>query len=118
MKKFRLLKGCYDRGYFIGVEPFGCEYEISVSANGSSHATKGANDGAERPHISKDKRATAHPSVVTKLNNVLNGLEVVIDGKSITSNGLFAITWFAILAIVSKLLGLARTRSLDEGLVS
>ncbi|KAJ6905927.1 protein DJ-1-like C [Populus alba x Populus x berolinensis] len=33
-----------------------------------------------RQGLLKDKRATAHPSVVTNLNNVSNGAKVVIDG--------------------------------------
>lgn len=69
-----------------------------------------------RQGLLKDKRATAHPSVVTNLNNVSNGAKVVIDGKLITSKGLSTITDFA-LAIVSKLFGHARTRCVAEGLV-
>ncbi|KAG6761401.1 hypothetical protein POTOM_034617 [Populus tomentosa] len=69
-----------------------------------------------RQGLLKDKRATAHPSVVTNLNNVSNGAKVVIDGKLITSKGLSTVTDFA-LAIVSKLFGHARTRCVAEGLV-
>ncbi|KAJ6409601.1 hypothetical protein OIU84_009156 [Salix udensis] len=69
-----------------------------------------------RQGLLKDKRATAHPSVVTKLNIVSNGAKVVIDGKLITSKGLSTVTDFA-LAIVSKLFGHARTRCVAEGLV-
>ncbi|KAJ6692521.1 PROTEIN/NUCLEIC ACID DEGLYCASE DJ-1-RELATED [Salix purpurea] len=69
-----------------------------------------------RQGLLKDKRATAHPSVVTKLNIVSNGAKVVIDGKLITSKGLSNVTDFA-LAIVSKLFGHARTRCVAEGLV-
>ncbi|RDX99557.1 Protein DJ-1-like C, partial [Mucuna pruriens] len=66
----------------------------------------------------KDKRATAHPSVV--LDNLqdeaINGAKVVIDGKLITGEGLATVTDFA-LAIVSKLFGNGRARSVAEGLV-
>ncbi|RXH99842.1 hypothetical protein DVH24_021644 [Malus domestica] len=63
------------------------------------------------------KKATAHPSIVSKLTNeVINGTKVVIDGKLITSRGLSTVTDFA-LAIVSKLHGHARARSVAEGLV-
>lgn len=65
----------------------------------------------------KGKKATAHPSIVSKLTNeVINGTKVVIDGKLITSRGLSTVTDFA-LAIVSKLHGHARARSVAEGLV-
>lgn len=64
----------------------------------------------------KDKKATAHPSVISKLNDVVDGASVVIDGKSITSKGLATATDFS-LAIVSKLFGHARARSVAEGLV-
>ncbi|TXG64297.1 hypothetical protein EZV62_011291 [Acer yangbiense] len=65
----------------------------------------------------KEKRATAHPSVISKLTNeVVNGTKVVVDGKVITSRGLATVTDFA-LAIVSKLFGHGRARSVAEGLV-
>ncbi|KAG8645642.1 protein DJ-1 homolog C isoform X1 [Manihot esculenta] len=65
----------------------------------------------------KDKKATAHPSVVSQLTNeVVNGAKVVIDGKLITSKGLATVTDFA-MAIVRKLFGHARARSIAEGLV-
>ncbi|XP_059652884.1 protein DJ-1 homolog C [Cornus florida] len=65
----------------------------------------------------KDRRATAHPSVMSKLTNeVVDGARVVIDGKIITSKGLATATDFA-LAIVSKVFGHARARSVAEGLV-
>ncbi|KAL0454233.1 UNVERIFIED_CONTAM: protein DJ-1C [Sesamum latifolium] len=64
----------------------------------------------------KDKRATAHPSVINKLNSAVNTARVVIDGKLITGKGLATATDFA-LAIVSKLFGHARARSVAEGLV-
>lgn len=63
------------------------------------------------------KRATAHPSVASKLTNeVVEGARVVIDGKLITSRGLATAIEFA-LAIVSKLFSHARARSVAEGLV-
>lgn len=54
---------------------------------------------------------------MTKLTNeVVNGAKVVIDGKLITSKGLATVTDFA-LAIVNKLFGHGRARSVAEGLV-
>ncbi|KAF4374036.1 hypothetical protein F8388_007942 [Cannabis sativa] len=65
----------------------------------------------------KDKKATAHPSILSSLTNeVVTGTKVVIDGKLITSRGLATVTEFA-LAIISKLFGHARARSVAEGLV-
>lgn len=65
----------------------------------------------------QDKKATAHPSIPSTLTNeVVHGAKVVIDGKLITSRGLATVTEFA-LAIVSKLFGHARARSVAEGLV-
>lgn len=46
----------------------------------------------------------------------MTGAKVVIDGKLITSKGLSTATDFA-LAVVSKLFGHARARSVAEGLV-
>ncbi|XXG86676.1 hypothetical protein AAC387_Pa11g1524 [Persea americana] len=65
----------------------------------------------------KDKRATAHPSVINQLTGqVVDDAGVVIDGKLITSRGLGTAMDFS-LAIVSKLFGHARARSVAEGLV-
>lgn len=65
----------------------------------------------------QDKRATAHPSVINKLaKEATNGAKVVIDGKLITSRGLATVADFA-LAIVGKLFGHGRARSVAEGLV-
>ncbi|KAK2434184.1 Class I glutamine amidotransferase superfamily protein [Trifolium repens] len=65
----------------------------------------------------KDKKATAHPSVLEKLKEgAVNDAVVVIDGKLITSEGLSTVTDFA-LAIVGKLFGNGRARSVAEGLV-
>lgn len=65
----------------------------------------------------KDKKATAHPSALNKLKDgAVNDAVVVIDGKVITSEGLATVTDFA-LAIVSKLFGNGRARSVAEGLV-
>ncbi|KAJ1399061.1 Protein/nucleic acid deglycase DJ-1 [Sesbania bispinosa] len=70
-----------------------------------------------RQGLLKDKKATAHPSVLDKLKDeAINDAEVVIDGKLITSEGLATVTDFA-LAIVSKLFGNGRARSVAEGLV-
>ncbi|TKY59082.1 DJ-1-like C [Spatholobus suberectus] len=71
----------------------------------------------QKQGLLKDKRATAHPSVLDKLKDeAINGSKVVIDGKLITSEGLATVTDFA-LAIVSKLFGNGRARSVAEGLV-
>ncbi|KAG8364255.1 hypothetical protein BUALT_Bualt19G0109200 [Buddleja alternifolia] len=64
----------------------------------------------------KDKRTTGHPSITSTLNDGVSGARVVIDEKVITSKGLSTATHFA-LAIVSKLFGQARARSVAEGLV-
>lgn len=65
----------------------------------------------------QDKRATAHPSVINQLTGqVVDDAGVVIDGKLITSRGLGTAMDFS-LAIVSKLFGHARARSVAEGLV-
>ncbi|KAK7252035.1 hypothetical protein RIF29_35719 [Crotalaria pallida] len=65
----------------------------------------------------KDKRAAAPPSVLEKVKDEeINGAKVVIDGRLITSKGLATVTDFA-LAIVSKLFGNGRARSVAEGLV-
>ncbi|XP_050261446.1 protein DJ-1 homolog C [Quercus robur] len=70
----------------------------------------------QRQGLLKDKRATAHPSVVDTLTKVVDGAKVVIDGKLITSRGLATVVDFA-LTIVGKLFGYGRARSVAEGLV-
>lgn len=70
-----------------------------------------------RQGLLKDKRATAHLSVTSNLNEkVIDASEVIIDGKLITSNGLATAIDFS-LAIVDKLFGHERARSVAEGLV-
>lgn len=65
----------------------------------------------------QEKRFTVHPSVVGKLKDeATNDAKVVIDGKLITCEGLASVTDFA-LAIVNKLYGSGRARSVAEGLV-
>ncbi|XP_028803237.1 protein DJ-1 homolog C [Neltuma alba] len=65
----------------------------------------------------KEKNFTAHPSIVDNLNDeTIGGAKVVIDGKLITGEGLASVTHFA-LAIVNKLYGHGRARSVAEGLV-
>ncbi|GAB2272582.1 Protein DJ-1 C [Dionaea muscipula] len=67
--------------------------------------------------LEKEKKATSCSSLVDKMKNKLvNGRGVVIDGNVITSSGLATATDFA-LAIVRKLYGAARARSIAEGLV-
>ncbi|KAH1060112.1 hypothetical protein AAZX31_02G125300 [Glycine max] len=71
----------------------------------------------QKQGLLKDKRTTAHPSVLVKLKDEeINGAKVDIDGKLITSEVLATVTDFA-LAIVSKLFGNGRARSVAEGLV-
>lgn len=62
------------------------------------------------------KRATAHPSLDKVTDEAINGAKVVIDGNLITSEGLATVTDFA-LAIVSKLFGTGRAKSVAKGLV-
>ena len=65
----------------------------------------------------QDKKVIAHPSIVSTLTSeVVKCATVVIDGKLITSRGLALVTKFS-LAIISKLFGHARARSVAEGLV-
>lgn len=60
---------------------------------------------------------TVHPSALSTLDNeVVDSSKVVIDGKLITSRGLATAIDFS-LAIISKLFGHARARSVAEGLV-
>ncbi|PKI55537.1 hypothetical protein CRG98_024037 [Punica granatum] len=72
-----------------------------------------------RHGLLKDKRATAHPSLMGGLdlsNEGIEGARVVIDGRVITGQGLALATDF-VLAIISKLFGHGRARSVAEGLV-
>ncbi|KAG9451033.1 hypothetical protein H6P81_010998 [Aristolochia fimbriata] len=65
----------------------------------------------------KDRRVTAHPAVLDKLVDQVAGVAgVVIDGKVITCKGLGTSADFA-LAIVDKLYGHSRVRSVAEGIV-
>lgn len=64
----------------------------------------------------QDKKATAHQSIIGELHGAVDGAEVVIDGRIITSKGLAKATDF-VLAIVRKFFGHARARSVAEGLV-
>ncbi|CAA2995071.1 protein DJ-1 homolog C isoform X1 [Olea europaea var. sylvestris] len=70
----------------------------------------------QKQGLLKDKRVTDHPAAVSNLDNVVDGARVVIDGKLITCKGFSTATDCA-LAIVSKLFGHARARSVAEGLV-
>ncbi|KAL1544287.1 Protein DJ-1 C [Salvia divinorum] len=70
----------------------------------------------QKQGLLKGKRATAHPSVMSMLDDAVSGVRVVIDGKVITGRGLATATDFG-LAIVGKLFGSARARSVAEGLV-
>lgn len=53
---------------------------------------------------------------MSMLDDAVSGVRVVIDGKVITGRGLATATDFG-LAIVGKLFGSARARSVAEGLV-
>lgn len=70
----------------------------------------------QRQGLVKDKKVTAPESVISKKSNVIDDAQVVIDGKVITSKGLASATDFG-LAIVGKLFGHSRARSVAEGLV-
>ncbi|CAL0331320.1 unnamed protein product [Lupinus luteus] len=71
----------------------------------------------EKQGLIKDKRATAQPSASERVKDEeINGAKVVIDGKLITTDGLSTVIEFT-LAIVRKLFGNGRTRSVAEGLV-
>ncbi|CAH9081822.1 unnamed protein product [Cuscuta europaea] len=71
----------------------------------------------QKQGLLKGKKTTAHPSVISKVDDVIEGARVVVDGKLITSQGLSTAIEFG-LAIVSKFFGHARARSVAEGLVS
>lgn len=65
----------------------------------------------------KDKLATAHPAAIAKLTGeVAENSGVVIDGKVITGKGLCTVIDFS-LAIINKLFGNGRARSVAEGIV-
>ncbi|CAH2076935.1 unnamed protein product [Thlaspi arvense] len=66
----------------------------------------------------KEKKTVVYPSDTDGPMNdqMIEGTEVVIDGNVITSLGLATVTNFS-LAIVSKLFGYGRARSVSEGLV-
>ncbi|XP_019422285.1 PREDICTED: protein DJ-1 homolog C [Lupinus angustifolius] len=71
----------------------------------------------DKQGLIKDKKATAQPSAVESVKDEeINGAKVVIDGKLITTDGLSTVIEFA-LAIVCKLFGNGRARSVAEGLV-
>lgn len=69
----------------------------------------------EKHGLLKDRKATSHPSVISKLNGSVDSAQVIVDGRLITSKGLSSSTDFG-LAIVSKIFGHARARSVAEGL--
>ncbi|KAE9607281.1 hypothetical protein Lal_00026205 [Lupinus albus] len=71
----------------------------------------------DKQGLIKDKRTAAQPSALERVKDgEINGAKVVIDGKLITTDGLSTVIEFA-LAIVCKLFGNARARSVAEGLV-
>lgn len=65
----------------------------------------------------QNKKVTAHPSVLSKLesNNIVNS-QVVIDGQLITCRGLSSAPEFS-LAIIAKFFGHGRAKSVAAGLV-
>ncbi|KAJ6805129.1 protein DJ-1-like protein C isoform X1 [Iris pallida] len=71
----------------------------------------------QKQGLLKDKVATAHPAFVSKLTGkVADAAGVVIDGKLITGRGLATMVDFS-LAIVNKLFGNGRAKSVGEGIV-
>lgn len=81
-------------------------------------ATNSSSTVLHKHGLLKEKRTTVYPSESDEPMNqqMIEGAEVVIDGNVITSLGLATVTKFS-LAIVSKLFGHARARSVSEGLV-
>ncbi|KAK4752135.1 hypothetical protein SAY87_020933 [Trapa incisa] len=72
-----------------------------------------------RHGLLRDKRATYHPSILNGVDMTdegIKGTRVVIDGRVITGQGLASSVDF-VLAIVKKLFGHGRARSVAEGLV-
>ncbi|XP_072978204.1 protein DJ-1 homolog C [Typha angustifolia] len=71
----------------------------------------------QKQGLLKDKVATAHPAVIGDLTcQVADGTGVVIDGNLITGRGLGSVIDLS-LAIVRKLFGHSRARSVAEGIV-
>ncbi|XP_076911325.1 protein DJ-1 homolog C-like [Bidens hawaiensis] len=65
----------------------------------------------------QNKKATAHPSMVSALDsNTIVGSQVVVDGKLITCRGLSSAPELA-LAIIAKFCGHGRAKSVATGLV-
>ncbi|KAK9166344.1 hypothetical protein Scep_001535 [Stephania cephalantha] len=80
-------------------------------------AVRSSSEILHKQGLLKNKRVTAHPSIISKITcQIGDNAGVVIDGNLITSKGLSTATDFA-LAIVGKLFGHARARSVAEGLV-
>ncbi|KAL1215803.1 DJ-1-like protein C [Cardamine amara subsp. amara] len=81
-------------------------------------ATNSSSTVLHKHGLLKEKRTTVYPSNTDGPTDqqMIEGVEVVIDGNVITSLGLATITKFS-LAIVSKLFGHGRARSVSEGLV-
>ncbi|CAH1444925.1 unnamed protein product [Lactuca virosa] len=71
----------------------------------------------QKQGLLQDKKATAHPSIVSKLEgNVIVGSQVVIDGGLVTCRGLSSTPEFA-LAVIAKFFGHGRAKSVASGLV-
>ncbi|VVB10442.1 unnamed protein product [Arabis nemorensis] len=81
-------------------------------------ATNSSSTVLHKHGLLKEKRTTVYPSDTDGLTDqqMIEGAEVVIDENVITSLGLSTVTNFS-LAIVSKLFGHGRARSVSEGLV-
>ncbi|CAH8380149.1 unnamed protein product [Eruca vesicaria subsp. sativa] len=81
-------------------------------------ATNSSSTVLHKHGLLKDKRTAVYPSDTEGpvSDQMIEGVEVVIDGNVITSLGLATVTNFS-LAIVSKLFGHGRARSVSEGLV-
>ncbi|XP_056853737.1 protein DJ-1 homolog C [Raphanus sativus] len=81
-------------------------------------ATNSSSSVLHKHGLLKEKRTTVYVSDKDGPANdqMIEGAEVVIDGNVVTSLGLATVTNFS-LAIVSKLFGHGRARSVSEGLV-
>ncbi|KAI3805051.1 hypothetical protein L1987_27061 [Smallanthus sonchifolius] len=71
----------------------------------------------QKQGLLQNKKATAHPSVVSMLDsNTIVSSQVVVDGRLITCRGLSSAPEFA-LAIIAKFFGHGRAKSVATGLV-
>ncbi|MFS7920064.1 putative class I glutamine amidotransferase [Helianthus anomalus] len=86
-------------------------------SSGRQYATCSSPSILHKQGLLKNKKATAHPSVVSMLDsNTIVGSQVVVDGRLITCRGLSSSPDFA-LAIIAKFCGHGRAKSVATGLV-